>query len=151
MPSLKGKQSLETGQTYPDRAKIFGAPQEATTFGQHDFDYFTLQPAEREVFELDIGILPGYYYHYRVGVLYSYKGNEDVKWIDRKFVAARPERVRLITNQGPGEYRVAEQPSAQPPLSTLSNISSSADVKRDEQAMQKYQFSFTLPQSGPNE
>jgi hypothetical protein len=35
-------------------------------------------------------MLPGYFYHFRVGVQYSYKKYQGVDWSEREFVAGVP-------------------------------------------------------------
>jgi len=77
-----------------------------------EVDYMTLKPDERKVLTLTTGTLfptkvpegssgppegsqaflhtvtgiGGYFYHFRVGVAYSYKGERNIKWINNEFV-----------------------------------------------------------------
>jgi hypothetical protein len=53
-------------------------------------DYFTLAPGELEMFHLAIGMVPGYYYHFRVGVPYTYQSEESVAWSGDEYIAAIP-------------------------------------------------------------
>jgi hypothetical protein len=87
----------------PEREGVFYAPQETkhTTLSPRKgegnpyakakpYDYFTLTPGEREGFLLNVTMLPGYYYWFRVGVQYSYKGRQDVVWSERETVVGEP-------------------------------------------------------------
>lgn len=86
----------------PEREGVFYAPQQTkdtalgplvrglTTEKPKTYDYFTLTPGEKEFFELKVTMLPGYYYWFRVGVQYSYKGEQGVVWSKRKFVTGEP-------------------------------------------------------------
>jgi hypothetical protein len=52
-------------------------------------DYFTLKPTgEREVFQIAFATSPGYLYRFKVGVQYTYRGDEHVIWTDEEFEAA---------------------------------------------------------------
>ena len=164
-----GRFDIFSATLSPYRDEIFGAPQVRATMSadelqiyspnQKPFDYFTLQPGEREVFKLQFLMLPGYYYHYRIGVLYSYKDNESVKWIDREFLAAQPTEAKrewLIVYQGPGGgYKVQERPNEQS-MEAGANTEETRqtmaeNVMQEEQAIQKYQSSFQVPQHEPDE
>lgn len=150
----------------PERDEIIGAPQvgalqtdasalqtdaSKAASQQEPSDYFYLQPGEREVFTLTIGTVPGYRYHYRVGVPYSYNGTESVKWIDRKFVAALPteDKKEWIINPNGG---VVESSPQRPKVEAIQEQQSNKtdQIKREEEAIQKYQTFFSLPQSGPD-
>jgi hypothetical protein len=84
----------------PEREGVFYAPQETkgTALGPRTssyekpktYDYFTLTPGEKEQFRMNVTMLPGYYYWFRVGVQYSYKGEQGVMWSEREFVTAEP-------------------------------------------------------------
>jgi hypothetical protein len=158
-----------TAALSPDRDEIFGAPQVRATMSadelqayspnQKPFDYFMLRPGEREVFELNVSTMPGYYYYYRVGVLYYYKGSEGVKWIDRKFVAALPakaDKAWAITSTSDGKSDAVELPLEKGLAAYNSSSYKAATselIQKEEEVVQKYelQSSFRLPQSGPDE
>jgi hypothetical protein len=53
------------------------------------YPFVTLTPGGREVLLLSVTMLPEYFYHFRVGVLYSYRGRQGVAWSE-EFVAAVP-------------------------------------------------------------
>jgi hypothetical protein len=86
----------------PEREGVFYAPQQTkdtalgplsrTLTGEKPkiYDYFTLSPGEREHFRLNITMLPGYYYRFRVGVQHSYKGKEGIEWSEKMFAAGEP-------------------------------------------------------------
>lgn len=80
----------------PNQSKISGAPQLYALKPDSDeaFDYFTLEPGERESFILTINLIPGYLYNFKVGVFYSYKGTQDITWIDRVFLCGIPRKAK---------------------------------------------------------
>jgi hypothetical protein len=54
------------------------------------YPFFTLTPGEKELLFLNITMLPNYFYYFRVGVQYSYKGRQGVDWSEEEFVAGVP-------------------------------------------------------------
>lgn len=144
-----GETDIFVATLSPERDKIFGAPHRCAVqagtpqpcSNQENFDNFTLQPGEREVFKLLISMTPDYYYHYRVGVPYSHKGDQSVKWIDREFIAGRSTKAKSYYSGALD--RPPQEPGPQPQIEE-------DRIEREEEAIQEYQSSFTLPQSGPD-
>ncbi len=86
-----GKIDFFVAALSPEREGVFYAPQwtEDTSLGsdppppalRKTDQFFTLAPdGETEFFTLHFVMLPGYYYRFRVGVLYSYRDRRDVVW-----------------------------------------------------------------------
>jgi competence ComEA-like helix-hairpin-helix protein len=155
-----GNTDAFTATLSPNRDQTFGAPQVRATMSaderkayspnQKPFDYFTLRSGEREVFELNINTMPGYYYYYRIGILYSYKGRQSVKWIDKTFVAALPAKADKAWAIE-GTYGAREL-SLDDSVGFYNSSSMKADmsehIRKEEEIVQKYESgsSFRLPQ-----
>jgi hypothetical protein len=82
----------------PERTGVLYAPQwtPETDLGPYPrptkktYPFFTLTPGEKELVFLDITMLPDYFYYFRVGVQYSYKGRQGIHWSKQEFVAGVP-------------------------------------------------------------
>ncbi|HEY0769089.1 MAG TPA: hypothetical protein VGD31_02055 [Sphingobacteriaceae bacterium] len=80
------------GVLSPYRTQIFGTPMVAYTNSgeERPVDYFTLAKGERESFGLRLLVFPGYYYKFRIGVLYSLRDKQAIQWIKHEFTAGHP-------------------------------------------------------------
>lgn len=145
-----------TATLSPNRDETFRAPQvlalqtdaQGAPSQQKPVPHFVLEPGEIETFQLTLNMVAGYYYHYRVGVPYSYKGTEDVKWIDRKFVAASPTKVDKewrVTTEYDKEWNVTGTEIAESPqqqcVKEIQMLQQSVtnQLEREKEALQKYQ------------
>jgi hypothetical protein len=153
----------------PERGGVFYAPQWTadTALGSYTptpvmrktDDFFTLAPSsETEFFQLDFVMLPGYYYRFRIGVLYSYHGRRGVVWSEQ-FVAGVPREatVWLQTANGArfekyGDLRSFERYLNQQdspllrPLSRHDKGEIEKVIQRQEAAVQKYGYPYTPPE-----
>jgi hypothetical protein len=166
----------------PEREGVFYAPQQTkdTALGPLTrgltkekpkiYDYFTLTSGEKEMFQLNITMLPGYYYHFRVGVQYSYKGEQGVYWSEGEFAAGEPLEadVWLAPNAGISVQRAASmQPETSERFQKYGDLQKWEDYKerasdyplprydkhavrdailRQNEAVQEYSYPFTPPE-----
>jgi hypothetical protein len=88
----------------PERPGVFYAPQATADavpgtskapYVKKPADYFTLAKGELEMFQLEIFMVPGYFYRFRVGVPYTYQGKESVLWSEKEYVAGIPTEAEV--------------------------------------------------------
>jgi hypothetical protein len=98
----------------PEREGVLYAPQRMSETERGSgptnaktYPFFTLEYGEVEVLLLFITMLPDYFYHFRVGVQYSYKGRQGVDWSEEEFVAGVPleAEVWMAGSQGTSRLR----------------------------------------------
>lgn len=78
--------------------RISGAPRsklDPNTGLENRVDHYDLQPGERASLLVVFAMVAGYYYHFRVGIQYSCKGEIYTKCIDEIFVAAKPVKANV--------------------------------------------------------
>jgi hypothetical protein len=133
-------------------------PEHLLKAGRVPADYFTLKPTgEREVFQIAFNTNPGYLYRFRVGVQYSYSGDEDVIWTDKEFevtgyplkadfwyvnpFSKNPENIR--------EYNKGSLELGGPMFPTVDvqdqRMYIQKSIEYQEEELQKYQLSFEPP------
>jgi len=87
----------------PFRAPVFGFSDGKVLF-ENTPDFFRLRKGEREVFQLYVMQAPGYSYEFKVGVPFTYKGTEYVRWLPETFTVAMIEGpTRVIEVSGEDE------------------------------------------------
>src|SRR5215212_1655052 len=151
----------------PDRDKVFAAPQalRRDMLGKDGrweeggpFTYFTLEPGEREVFTAFVRPQVGYYHHFRVGIQYSYRGQEDVYWSDKEFIVglaaerrrwvARDSILSELKSSSGADRSDVEKDVEEFWERTLDKHSAESIVEQiasEEQAIRNYETSFKLP------
>jgi hypothetical protein len=160
----------------PNRDKVFGTPQSPLWREEYPdkaeekpFGYFTLTPGEREVFQIHFRTLPGHYYRFRIGVQYSYEGDESIAWSTKKFVVGAPTKPTKAGMWATGftplekcpprspcvfdtkgrivKYEsLPEQVRSQLPRVLLPDPGEIREqIKQEEQEIQRYQSSFKTP------
>jgi hypothetical protein len=157
----------------PEREGIFYAPQQTkdTVLGpmQHPFgeetgkieSYYTLSPGARQAFVLNITMLPDSYYRFRVGVQYSYKGDEGVDWSDKEFAAGVPRGgphaavVWKFRSAGSGkrlgdlqeyENETRRKPGGRLEYRRYSKTEVQEAIDRQNAAVRNYSYPYTPPE-----
>ena len=144
----------------PEREGVFYAPQLTEDINDFEgilnhppmtrssYDYFTLTPGERQIFLLGIYMLPGYYYYVRVGVQYSYKGEQMVDWSEEEQVVGVPleaevwDAIMQPSFQGIGHQRIQ---SYMPQWRYDESYVRQA-VEKQNAEVQSYRYPFTPPE-----
>jgi hypothetical protein len=126
-------------------------------------DYFTLTNGELEAFQLDIFMVPGYYYRFRVGIPYTYRGGERVAWCGEEYVAGIPLNAEVwlsdwkLTDEQPQPFKRAEDledsrealrkwQEGPPSLRKYTRSEAAEAIERQNQEVHKYRYPYTPPQ-----
>lgn len=133
----------------PEREEVFYAPQWTADASLGSYTpvpalrktdpFFTLTPGgETEFFQLDISMLPGYFYHFRVGVQYSYRGRQGVVWSE-EFAAGMPHEadVWLQPTYGARFEKLGDLQSLEEYFDVLDNPLLKLPPRHDESEIQR--------------
>jgi hypothetical protein len=157
----------------PERPGGFYAPQGTADavpktykefYEQEPADFFTLAEGEIELFKLDIYMVPGYFYRFRVGVPYAYRGEDGVLWSEEEYVAGIPteaevwladwsvSKQRLLPFERVGgledleEAQKKRQGRGYLPPPKYTEKQAAGAIERQNRAVREYAYPYTPPQ-----
>jgi hypothetical protein len=143
----------------PEREGVFYAPQltedindmegilNHPPMSRSNYDYFTLKPGERQIFLLGITMLPGYYYHLRVGVQYSYNGDQVVDWSEEEQIVGVPLEAEVWDAiMQPSFRRIGHQQlQSYMPGWRYDEGDLEEAIEKQNEEVQSYRYTFTPP------
>jgi hypothetical protein len=149
----------------PEREEVFYAPQWTpdTALKPHPPGYrpevqdtFTLTPGNKEFLLLELTMLPGYYYNFRVGVQYSYKDRQAVDWSEERFAAGVPLEADVWRQTADGlpfekygnlqSYEEYKKRENIPRLPRYGKNEVQEAIERQNEVVQEYGYPFTPPE-----
>lgn len=123
----------------PDTFSAILSPKQGTISGAPNskFEHFLLKSGEKEVFHVYPHHEPGYTYIFKVGVIYTFNGEENITYTDETFTVISPNKVIPIDR----EFNIFEDVTIQQPWVGLEELRIKNNKKVDNFS------SFPLPKN----